>query len=246
MARGIKQGYAIVSLYDKLNRLKNFIDHPITWRNYTSDSYIDKKCTHIFKISIADFDKIVAHYPTVLRADEIEKAGRFKHIEDAKRYIIGKFFLRTILSKTLGIEPSAILFSHIGNQKPHIAAQHFNISHSGNFTIIAISPLPIGIDIEFIKNDFDFNSLLKVCFTTSELGHIKNAIDFYTFWTRKEAVLKASGEGIIDNLHAIDCSENTVSRAGANYKLTSNQLDESHIISLAINTLCFKNEYWFF
>ncbi|WEK21232.1 MAG: 4'-phosphopantetheinyl transferase superfamily protein [Candidatus Pedobacter colombiensis] len=226
--------------------MKSFTDHPIIWQSYDNESLIDNTHTHLFKISIDDYDKIVDLYPAILRMDEIEKASRFRQVEDAKRYIIGKFFLRMILSKTLVVKPSDIIFSYTQNKKPYIASQHFNISHSGNYTIIAISPLPIGIDIEFVKSDFNYSPLLKECFTPLELRHIHNKIDFYTFWTRKEAVLKASGEGIIDNLHAIDCSESTVFRAGSNYKLISNQLNREHIISLAINILCFENKYWAF
>ena len=164
-----------------------------------------------------------------------------------KRYIIGKFYLRIILSKIVLIKPSAIVFSYTKNRKPYLLEHEFNISHSGNFVVIAISPLPVGIDIEFIKEDFEYHSILNDCFTPLELSQINTVVDFYTFWTRKEAILKATAEGLIDNLQSIDCSTSTVYRNNLKLQLLSSYSDNNYMISLATiddPSLCYN--YWSF
>lgn len=222
----------------------DFNPSQVEWQDYKSDIELSKEITHIFKINISLYETIKTRYLSVLDQNEITKANRFKNEDDRKRYMIGKYFSRIILSSFLNLNPKDIYFSFTGNKKPYIEGVHFNISHSGRFTIIAISPKPVGIDIEYINEKFDFSTLLNICFKESELNNIHNIVDFYTLWTRKEAILKASGEGLIDNLHEIDCLKNIVKRNHINFSISSNHLEHDHIISLAINALPSNLNYW--
>lgn len=226
---------------------EEFIDlnnPPLIWQDYETNSDLSKDITHVFKISISVYEKIKADYLSVLNTDEITKAARFKNEDDTKRYVIGKYFLRIILASISESKPESIHFSFTGNKKPYVEDIHFNISHSGRFTIITISPMPVGIDIEYINKQFDFAPLLNICFTKSELNNIHNIVDFYTFWTRKEAILKATGEGLTDNLLDIDCVNNIVKRNSTDYRISSKHLDQNHIISLATNLLYDTHKYW--
>lgn len=226
--------------------MKSLIDdHPIIWQNYNG-IILNDNCTHVFKIPVSVYNKISMEYPAVLEAHEIERAARFKKADDTKRYVIGKFFVRAILAGMLGCSAAAITFSYTEKKKPYLNGPHFNISHSGDLTVIAISPLPVGIDVEFVNEDFNFSSLLSECFTRPELQLINNRIDFYTFWTRKEAILKASGEGLTDNLHAIDCCEPVVYRNGSGFRLLSHRLGNHYIMSLATDVLTSGFRYWNF
>lgn len=93
--------------------MKSLLDNnPIIWQDYNSNSLLDENSTHVFKIPINVYNKISAQYPTVLEAHEIDKAARFKKTDDTKRYVIGKFFLRMVLSDMLRISPSAITLSY--------------------------------------------------------------------------------------------------------------------------------------
>jgi 4'-phosphopantetheinyl transferase len=225
-------------------KVLDFIHHQLEWQNYKQEIELNKDITHVFKINMSIYDKIKPEYLSVLDINEITKANRFKNEDDRKRYVLGKYFSRIILSTILSLRPKDIHFSFTGNKKPYIEGVHFNISHSGRFTIIAISPKPVGIDIEYINEKFDFAPLLNICFKEAELNNIHNIVDFYTLWTRKEAVLKASGEGLIDNLHDIECLKNIVKRNHINFSISSIPLDQDHIISLATNTLQTKFNYW--
>jgi len=88
---------------------------------------------------------------------------------------------------------------------------HFNVSHSGNYTVVAISNRPIGVDIEIIR---DFSAILaKKLFNEDELKYIsgtgpsrKKSLmqqSFYQIWTAKEAYLKYLGTGISGGVNSL-------------------------------------------
>lgn len=89
----------------------------------------------------------------------------------------------------------------------------FNASHSGSFTVFAISDgLELGVDIEHIQRDIDFEPIAESHFTVSERDALRNLPAtarreaFFAAWTRKEAYLKALGDGLRAPLNSIDVS----------------------------------------
>lgn len=224
--------------------MKKTVDYEINWSDYSSKSVLDLDDCHIFKFTLTDYNKIKNQYRDVLSIDEIDKSYRFKQKDDTKRYIIGKYFTRILLANRLAIEPSEIIFSETKNKKPTISNTNFNISHSGNLILIALSNVEVGIDVEFINPHFAYESLLTHCFRPSELLYINNFYDFYTFWTKKEAIIKATGEGLVDNLHEIDCSTNLVVRLNKKYQITTAYIDENYVYSLANTDNFNKIQYW--
>lgn len=227
-----------------------FFNEMVVWETFNNKYEVDRKLTHIFKISVQDkYKEIENIYQQVLSSAEIEKANRYIKNIDAKTYIVSRYFTRVILSTFLKKPPLEIQFQKVLNQKPFVDGIEFNISHSGNYVLLAVSPDPIGIDIEFLNPNFNVESLTNDCFDTSEYAFIMQGancqINFYTLWTRKEAILKASGEGIVDNLQSISIMEKYATRIGISYEITSNLIDNSHIMSLAVKEnnpkLCFWN-----
>ena len=91
------------------------------------------------------------------------------------------------------------------------SAIYFNLAHSGTWVVLAVSNKSVGIDIELIKPIAEIEEVMKVCFNTIEIEAIKNSTNslksFYKFWTSKEAILKATGQGIATNLLAINVLE---------------------------------------
>jgi 4'-phosphopantetheinyl transferase len=80
---------------------------------------------------------------------------------------------------------------------------HFNLSHSGDLAVLAISASgPIGIDLEFIDRHIDIPGLARSCFNEAEEQSIlalpvpEQAARFFAFWTAKEAHMKLSGQGM--------------------------------------------------
>lgn len=172
---------------------------------------------HIYTINFSTERNSVENYIQFIPEDEKVKVNRSKFSVNRQNSIITYYFRRKILSQYLIIEPSEIEFSYNSYGKPLISEHqrsgiHFNYSHSGEFLIFAISKnIEVGVDIELVKDLPDMIDLAKNYFSEKELQHfhsLENKTDrvnfFYEIWTRKEALLKALGTGIIDDLRSIN------------------------------------------
>jgi 4'-phosphopantetheinyl transferase len=124
-------------------------------------------------------------------------------------------FLRQVLACYISDEDLIIERSEFG--KPFLRdfqEWHFNVSHSGEKLLIAISNTPVGIDVEQIKPRKSLASLVKKCFAPSEqnywfdLPENEKLAVFYDFWTRKEAVVKGIGRGIALGLNRCEIDVN--------------------------------------
>jgi len=116
---------------------------------------------------------------------------------------------RKFLSEALSCSPSSLQFGMTEKEKPFLLSQrvHFNVSHSDDYWAIAIDFFsPVGIDVEWTKRPVEALSLAERFFNPTENEMLKQAADplplFWKFWTAKEALLKASGEGIVGLPHA--------------------------------------------
>jgi len=137
----------------------------------------------------------------------------------------------------LGVDPSDLPLSFSNFGRPSIGnGMDFNISHSGDIVTCAISPTEsVGIDIEEIRaiayEDF------TTCFSSSEWHMIKESgglHTFYSFWTMKEAALKANGKGLsipMSDVRIIDST--TVSVQSEMWRITSLSIDPRYACNLA-------------
>jgi len=148
----------------------------------------------------------------ILSAEELNRAESFFSESLRLNYITAHAFLRNVLSYYIGVEPAEIVFKKDINKKPLIAyppaSVHFNLSHSGDAVAVAVSKYPVGVDIEHIKQNFNFNEIIRSYFSSKERKLITDSpelpIQFFRLWTRKESLLKATGEGISDALSQIE------------------------------------------
>jgi 4'-phosphopantetheinyl transferase len=164
----------------------------------------------VYSIYLPDFISLKSELAKFLNSDEINRAERFYKELDKDRFIICRSVLKFILAAYIKLDVAAIHFDYHFNKKPYLSSHpwlYFNISHSEDFAVIAISRNKVGIDIEYIAKDFDFTNLLPDIFDSNEVLAIENAISkkhtFYKFWTRKEALVKALGKGIDDDFKNI-------------------------------------------
>jgi 4'-phosphopantetheinyl transferase len=227
----------------------NLIDQPPSWNKYRLYDNISLDEIHIFKILVADhYQSIKKLIPEILSDSEIEKANRIFSLTDKERYLASKYFLRTILSQWVDATPNQVDFITHEHKKPTVKGVEFNISHTGEYIVIAVSPEVIGIDLEYINQSFDFGSLLDITFIKEEIEFIGNepidSAKFYTLWTRKEAVLKASGEGASNNLHLIACLAKTVSRRNTTFSLNSFLIENNYVVSTAVTLKAINVNYW--
>jgi len=146
---------------------------------------------------------------TVLSPDELARARRFHFEEDRSRFSRCRSALRSLLAEYLSIPAAEVRFEYQPNGKPQLAtvqnqrALEFNVSHSGNLALIAVSSeRRLGVDIEKIRADVDTVALAERFFSRRERAGLQALADhlrvpaFYACWTRKEAFLKATGSGL--------------------------------------------------
>jgi 4'-phosphopantetheinyl transferase len=150
----------------------------------------------------------------LLSRDELERAQRFKFAIHRQRYIMARGSLRQILSSYIDIPAHDIVFKYGQHGKPFLAEgfHQFNISHSDNKALIAITKdRAIGVDIEKIKPESK-EDIAKRFFSEKEYAALQQLSEadripgFYTIWTKKEALIKALGEGLFTPLNEFTVS----------------------------------------
>ncbi len=141
----------------------------------------------------------------LLTNEERTKAGQFRFEADCARFILARGCLRVILGGHMGISPTAVPLEFTSHGKPQLSGTsplHFNVSHSGEYFLIALSQYPLGIDIEQHRPRVNLTQLARRFFSEPEWRDLEthNEVDqtavFYHIWTRKEAFIKGVGQGL--------------------------------------------------
>jgi len=145
----------------------------------------------------------------ILSSDEVARANRFHFEPDRIHFRRCRSALRRLLAVYLAIPAAEIGFEYLATGKPRlIAAQNprgleFNVSHSANMALIAVgSHHRLGVDIEKIRADVDTTALAERFFSLRERAGLQSLPEslripaFFACWTRKEAFLKATGDGL--------------------------------------------------
>jgi 4'-phosphopantetheinyl transferase len=178
-------------------------------------NYTDPTILCVWRIYIPDFNFEKAEF--FLSPEEKKRMGKYKFEKDRKTYAAGRSALRLILSRFLKEKPRDLKFTYNNYGKPKIETHSetkicFNISHSGEFALIAVGfDAEIGIDIEF-AGELDYLALAESVFSEQELAELKTVpvkylkTSFYKLWTRKEAFIKAVGMGLSFSLKEFDVS----------------------------------------
>ncbi len=164
----------------------------------------------VWKITTDHFHNLYPAYKMILSADEIDRAERFHQPKDAQLFLTGIISLRLLLSDYLKIDAAGVQFKRGQYGKPalldHYPPLHFNLSHSGAVVLIAFSLMDVGVDVEQVNPNFNFDPLLENVFTHAERSYLhENPEDsirrFYLLWTRKESMAKHTGKGLHENMN---------------------------------------------
>lgn len=135
---------------------------------------------------------------------------RFRFTIDQKLSLFSELLVRILICKIKGINNSQIVFSNNEYGKPYLIDQpdvHFNISHTRNAIAVIVSDKPVGIDIERVS-EVDI-SIAERYFTRNEFSYIIQSSEhqdkrFYEIWTKKEAYIKYTGQGLSLSLQSFD------------------------------------------
>jgi 4'-phosphopantetheinyl transferase len=160
-----------------------------------------------------------SRWQEVLCSDELTRASRFHFPRDRQRFVAARALLRIILSAYLATDPNQLRFSYSNKEKPSLGPAHaesgvkFNVSHSGGIALLAFTRRrDIGVDVEQVRRDFDLEAIARRFFSADEQKQLAAAPAeekpeaFFRCWTRKEAYIKATGEGLSLPLSQFDVS----------------------------------------
>jgi 4'-phosphopantetheinyl transferase len=163
---------------------------------------------HIWRVFLDSAAAQAEPLSLLLSAAERERAGRFHFAHDRRRMIVAHAALRDILSR-YGCGTAAGLRFGLGHHaKPYLIdecggeAIRFNLTHSGDLALVAIAfRREVGVDVEQIR-ELDYIQLAAQSFAPSEAAALSalptawQAAGFFNCWTRKEAYIKARGDGL--------------------------------------------------
>ena len=187
-----------------------FIDK-IVWEALPHASCELADSIHIWRLQLSANLHLVNNMASILSVDEVVRANSYLQEKDKNRFILSRGILRLILSKYFSEHAESIRFAVGENKKPfvqsHSVSLHYNIAHAGDWVLIAVSNSPVGIDIEHINSSFDFIEILPLCFSNDEVNFIQSRESFYLLWTRKEALVKATGKGIDNDMPFVPCMD---------------------------------------
>jgi 4'-phosphopantetheinyl transferase len=162
-----------------------------------------------------DQSQLQENFLRTLYHAERERASRFHFEKHRRRFILGRGFLRALLARYLQIAPEDVSFSYGPYGKPALSdersALRFNASHSHELAVYAFSQHhEIGVDVEYIKKDFDVEEIARHFFSADEVQKLsalpktERPPAFFRCWTRKEAYIKALGSGLSHPLDQFD------------------------------------------
>jgi 4'-phosphopantetheinyl transferase len=157
-------------------------------------------------------------FESFLSPDELIRANRFHFIKDRNHFVVARGLLRNLLAAYLGVNCSELRFSYGAQGKPFLLLDsqlqiNFNVSHSHGRAAFAFSRgRELGVDLEYVKDNFADELIANRFFSRAEVLALRTVPAdlrkqaFFNCWTRKEAYIKARGEGLSMPLDQFDVS----------------------------------------
>ena len=189
------------------------------WKIPKSQIFLYEDDLHIWKSPLNIDVQRVQFLKSLLSTDETKRAERFYFDKDKEHFEVGRGILRVLLGNYLNINPKKIKFHYNQFGKPFITDQfknskiQFNLSHSKDMLVLVFCKTAnVGIDIEFMRTDFDLLRLARQFFSKREVKELISTPSnllreaFFNCWTRKEAFIKAKGKGLSIPLDKFDVS----------------------------------------
>jgi 4'-phosphopantetheinyl transferase len=163
---------------------------------------------HVWAVGLSAPPEALVRGEAELSPDERERAARFVFPEDRRRFILAHVALRRVLGAYLGRPAGRLAFSAGARGKPSLKEEsdawlRFNLSHSRETALIACARgRDVGVDIEWMRDDVGQGEIVERFFSDEErrewaaLPAARRREAFFRGWARKEAYVKALGEGL--------------------------------------------------
>ena len=189
------------------------------WQPLPEDLALGFGDVHVWRASVDLAAEHVDYFQPLLAPDEQARAARFRFPKDRDRFIVAHGILRAMLARYLAVEPGALRFCYSRNGKPSLAEETgggtlcFNLSHAHGLALYAVTHgREVGIDVEYIRTDLANEQIAERFFSPREVSTLRSLPTadrleaFFNCWTRKEAYIKARGDGLSLPLNRFDVS----------------------------------------
>lgn len=177
--------------------------------NSSSTLLLSDSEIHLWRAFTQTFESRVKELETLLSGEEIGQLERFFFQKDKTRFVVAHGVLRIMIGRYLDVSPHLVVFRSSPKGKPELHGHRgrepfsFNISHSHNLVVFAFSKFrSIGVDVEHIRHLPDYHEMANCYFHPKERAGLQSLPlcerqkAFFEYWTRKEAFVKATGEGL--------------------------------------------------
>ena len=177
------------------------------WRSPPDQRVWPDNEVHVWRATLDWPAEAAAGLASILSGDERERVRRFHFERDRRRCLISRGLLRTLLGRYLERPPETLSFDYSTFGKPRLASLktplQFNVSHSGELLLVAVAlDRAIGVDVEEIRRDMSVLEIAERFFSGNERSALARMPEnlrhdaFFECWTRKEAYIKAKGDGL--------------------------------------------------
>ncbi|MBX2863546.1 MAG: 4'-phosphopantetheinyl transferase superfamily protein [Leptolyngbyaceae cyanobacterium MAG.088] len=181
-----------------------------TWIPPTADCYttLGQTTLDLWRIPLNQAAQV-----DVLSADELTRRDRYRFEADQRKFAVARSSLRCILASYAQTRPAELTFDYGPHGKPALhndRSLQFNLSHSGEYALCGVARQVVGIDIEQLRAITHLDGMIQRCLAPSEqqaltkIAQTEQSTGFLTYWTCKEAYLKATGQGIINHLASVE------------------------------------------
>ena len=186
---------------------------PVSSWHYASQNagnmIMDNSEVHVWRASLDRNESMMFRIYQTLAPDERSRAAKFHFQKDRGRFVIRRGLLRAILGLYLDLEPGRLKFVYGPNGKPALASEtggdrlHFNLTHSQGLALFAVTyGRELGIDLEHLAPHVALEEIAETFFSSEEVKALsalprnEQQRGILVSWTRKEAYLKATGDGL--------------------------------------------------
>lgn len=197
------------------------MSNPFAWPLHAERTPLVDDDVHVWCVELNGSARVERFLFELLSPDERDRAEGFYCQEHRNRYIMARGMLRTLLARYLEAEPDRLRFDYGPHGKPALADIHhkgqdrlrFNMSHSHELALYAmVRNHEIGIDVERVREGSAIEKVAMRFFSPQEIATLRSLPSsqqtqgFFNCWTRKEAYIKALGEGLSHPLDGFDVS----------------------------------------
>jgi 4'-phosphopantetheinyl transferase len=187
------------------------------WRRSHASPPLRPREVHLWRVPLDGLTEELESLSMSLSSAERARALGFLHERDRTRFLVSRGALRHVLAGYIAVAPSDIVFEYGRRGKPVLSGRwasrlQFNVSHSNGIALYAVAGTRVGVDAEYLRPVPDALRIANRYFAPSEAATLRamppdlRRTAFFRCWTRKEAFVKALGEGLAIPLGAFEVS----------------------------------------